>query len=605
MSEGVSTTNSVNNRPACRQPATRLKIRHPKPVAIHTIYRRTELILDQPGVVISEEQITRPAAPLPPPVPARIITPPPPPPRQLSVVNAARKQAADILPSARLAEKDGKLYCEIESSSYLCTNRIGSGGTSIVYPAEEVNSKQRVVVKIFDIGAGPLNRRIFEREIAFCRMPVLHSPVLVRPLGTGTLSNGAPFLVYEQMDGDLHSVIEKNKKKGKSSIKVTGECVNGQDNPAVIQSEVSDQIKSRLALLVAKRITYALISLFEKGIAHKDVKPDNIFIRRLGHGRPNWEVKLGDIGLAAKIGPEGLDANEIAGGTPHYLSPLFLSLRDGMPQQEALGILMKNDIYALGITLYNLFTGLDLVYFNNGLEFTAFMEKCINDKEKLARIIHVASNSIPKPWLALILKMVSIDPANTFGTYEELLDAIIKVETIEEELPNFRAELPLVLGFVQQGEFNIARKILNSLPGIIPRHEEFYAEAIKAIEQLDKLPKEANKAKAAAIELFSAYCAKFPAVTFPEIHQFSVCFRAIIETALDPTLSDSKLFHLLTGAVLMNGEFDQLFYCRVHLLTLEALKANGISTERLSRVYARMQNEALFSLVSPSLAEAA
>nr|XP_051684589.1 inactive serine/threonine-protein kinase PLK5 isoform X3 [Oryctolagus cuniculus] len=81
--------------------------------------------------------------------------------------------------------------------------------------------------------------------------------------------------------------------------------------------------------------------LHQRRIVHRDLKPSNFFLNK------NMEVKIGDLGLAAKVGPGGR-CHRVLCGTPNFLAPEVIS-RNGHSCQS--------DIWALGCSLYTVLTG--------------------------------------------------------------------------------------------------------------------------------------------------------------------------------------------------------------------------------------------------------
>ncbi|XP_074060694.1 inactive serine/threonine-protein kinase PLK5 [Macrotis lagotis] len=89
-------------------------------------------------------------------------------------------------------------------------------------------------------------------------------------------------------------------------------------------------------------IAAGLRYLHQQGIIHRDLKLSNFFITK------NMEVKIGDLGLATKVGPGGHCHGGLC-GTPNYLAPEVVSRK---------GHSIQSDIWALGCIMYTALTGI-------------------------------------------------------------------------------------------------------------------------------------------------------------------------------------------------------------------------------------------------------
>src|SRR5512135_2196244 len=103
------------------------------------------------------------------------------------------------------------------------------------------------------------------------------------------------------------------------------------------------------------QVCAALTTEHEKGIVHRDIKPENIVLvpGKDDDGNPTEVVKVCDFGIAQLKGPEDVivasaSREHTVAGTPEYMSP---------EQCRGLDLDERTDIYACGMTLYELATG--------------------------------------------------------------------------------------------------------------------------------------------------------------------------------------------------------------------------------------------------------
>jgi tetratricopeptide (TPR) repeat protein len=93
---------------------------------------------------------------------------------------------------------------------------------------------------------------------------------------------------------------------------------------------------------VGREVALALAHAHAHGVVHRDVKPDNVWLAQDG------SAALGDFGIAQQAGLERLTAEGVVVGTVRYLSPEQIRGAEVGP---------ASDLYALGVTLYELVTG--------------------------------------------------------------------------------------------------------------------------------------------------------------------------------------------------------------------------------------------------------
>ncbi|HSJ30308.1 MAG TPA: serine/threonine-protein kinase [Longimicrobiales bacterium] len=197
---------------------------------------------------------------------------------------------------------------------------LGSGDTSDVYLAREPSLQRLVAVKVLrqHVAANETARLRFERE-ARSIASITH-PNVTAVHRVGRTSNDVPYMVMEYVDGrTLRDIIESG-----SAL----DCASG------------------CAILAS--VAGALAAAHERGIIHRDVRADNVFVEN----RTERAV-LGDFGIAARLDSGAsaetrLTAAGMLLGKTHYVSPEHVR---GEPVTE------QSDIYSFGILAYEVLAG--------------------------------------------------------------------------------------------------------------------------------------------------------------------------------------------------------------------------------------------------------
>lgn len=188
---------------------------------------------------------------------------------------------------------------------------LGAGGMGAVYRADDLTLNQPVALKFLPaaVARDPARIERLRREVRVGRK-VSH-PAVCRVYDIGEHA-GEPFLSMEYVDGeDLASLLRRIGKLPRDK-----------------------------ALEIVRQTCAGLAAAHDRGIVHRDLKPANIMLD--GRGR----VRISDFGLAAIA--DRITGREAGAGTPLYMAPEQL---DG---QEATA---RSDIYALGLIIFELFTG--------------------------------------------------------------------------------------------------------------------------------------------------------------------------------------------------------------------------------------------------------
>jgi serine/threonine-protein kinase len=194
---------------------------------------------------------------------------------------------------------------------YRIIGLLGVGGMGEVYRATDLTLGQSVALKFLPAEAAT-NQQLLERfhgEVRVARQ-VSH-PNVCRVYDIGQVE-GMPFISMEYVDGeDLASLLHR-----------------------------IGRLSADKAIQTARKICAGLAAAHDRGVIHRDLKPQNIMMNKRG------EVLIMDFGLSAIANQ--LSGSEVRNGTPAYMAP---------EQLRGSGVTTKSDIYSLGLVLYELFTG--------------------------------------------------------------------------------------------------------------------------------------------------------------------------------------------------------------------------------------------------------
>lgn len=203
-------------------------------------------------------------------------------------------------------------------AQYRIISTIGSGGMGTVYLAHPVNDKQQqVAVKALreELIEDDISRRRFKHEGAI--IDQLEHPNIVKIFERGEFA-GKLYLVMEYLEGTTLAQIIKEEPPLKTNV-----CL-----PIMIQ------------------IASAVMFIHEKKVVHRDIKPANIML--LPGTGSQYLVKLLDFGVALAQSQTRLTQSGLLVGTINYLAPEQIT--------ENL-YTAAGDIYALGVTFYEMITG--------------------------------------------------------------------------------------------------------------------------------------------------------------------------------------------------------------------------------------------------------
>lgn len=234
--------------------------------------------------------------------------------------------------SANFMESPPWSYQPIESNpqmlvgkrlgAYKLTQYLAKGGMGIVYLAERADKafRRRVAVKIINADTGLSLFHRFRREVQI--LADLNHPNLVLLYDAGRMGDGRPFLVMEFVEGE--TLRDWLIQRGPMPLATVVEII--------------------------KQAAAGLHAAHEKGVIHRDIKPANIAVTE---STGKLTVKVLDFGVAARKQHDGSGVSSTKGaiGTLLYMSPEQLHSTRGRDLTPA------SDVYALGLTAYELLTG--------------------------------------------------------------------------------------------------------------------------------------------------------------------------------------------------------------------------------------------------------
>lgn len=201
---------------------------------------------------------------------------------------------------------------DLIAGRYRKTGLLGTGGMAEVHEASDIIRKEFVAIKI--IKDELLNNKIqldrFNNEAKLGA--VVRHPNIVGVIDCGEYE-GRPFLVYERIEGRTLSVMLSTRV----------------------------QLPLREALRIMLQVCDGVIHIHKQKIIHRDIKPDNIFVCKDGM------VKISDFGISYDLTEKHEPTKEVVGSV-YYMAP-ELCLGKSPTYQS--------DIYALGITLFELLAG--------------------------------------------------------------------------------------------------------------------------------------------------------------------------------------------------------------------------------------------------------
>jgi serine/threonine protein kinase len=271
--------------------------------------------------------------------------------------------------------------------NYRITKKLGEGGMGEVYAAEHIHIAKRIAIKLLrpEIVS---NKEAVERfyQEARSASSIGHKNIIAID-DFGKLPDGRIYMFMELLGG----------------------------------APLNDMIKTPLSvdrlLNILIQTGHGLAAAHAKGITHRDMKPENIFVTQ---NERNEDIpKLLDFGIAKVAGNDGQNNLTKTGtifGTPFYMAP-----------EQALGqqVDARADVYAMGVIMYEVFSG-SLPF--QGESFMGILTQHITtEPEPVLQRAAQAGRVLPPGLAEVIGHCLQKDPQRRYPTMDALVQALVEV----------------------------------------------------------------------------------------------------------------------------------------------------------------------------------
>jgi serine/threonine-protein kinase len=291
---------------------------------------------------------------------------------------AVGQRKTALLHRQAFADRDALL-----DGRYRMLRLLGEGGMGAVYLAEHVILRRQVAIK-FLLADHATNKDMIARFHREARAAAtIHHKNIIDVFDVGVSAQGSPFLVMEYLEGE--SLAALLKRAGPLNLGET--C-------AILEQ----------ALL-------GLQAAHDKGILHRDLKPDNLFLAYVPNQPPT--VKLIDFGIS-KFMEGGPDQSRTQTGsvlgTPAYMSP-----------EQARGLSTvdrRSDLFSMGTILYEMLTG---AWPFVGNTFADLVAKLLFEPPNPPHLVRADFPAQAEP---LLDKALAKDPDKRFQSAGEMLAAL-------------------------------------------------------------------------------------------------------------------------------------------------------------------------------------
>jgi serine/threonine protein kinase len=265
------------------------------------------------------------------------------------------------------------LVREALSAEYEILEELGRGGMALVYRARDRQLEREVAVKVlpFSLAFDAEFVERFQREARTAAQ--LEHPNIIPIYRVGRAGRVIYFVMKYLRGGSLSTILGERAKLAPPEIR-------------------------RLLVEAGSALGYAA----QRGIVHRDIKPDNIMFDEFG------QCVLTDFGIAKAASGQRLTGTGTSIGTPHYMSP---------EQARAQGTDGRSDLYSLGVVAYQCLTG-TVPY--DGEDSFSIGYKHISEPVPTPALVTADERRL----FEIVKRMLMKEPADRFQSCEELLAAL-------------------------------------------------------------------------------------------------------------------------------------------------------------------------------------
>ncbi|HOP23123.1 MAG TPA: protein kinase [Gammaproteobacteria bacterium] len=270
-------------------------------------------------------------------------------------------------------------------------SKIGEGGMSVVYLAEQISLKREVAVKVMrlEVADNDLDVQRFKHEAKI--IAHLDHPNIINIYNIGQTSTGEVFFTMPYLNhGDLSTYLIEDEKQ---------------------------------FIELLKSVCDGLSFAHDHGVVHRDIKPENLLFDKFG------SIRIADFGIAISQDGGRMTKEHQIVGSAQYMSP---------EQARSFKVDLRTDIYSLGIVIYERLTG--KVPFDG-------------DESISILVNHVSTPPDPLPpkmrhWQKVIDKCLAKNPEDRFQSMVELKIALDRVpinsiQRTNDTIKNFWKDLKI------------------------------------------------------------------------------------------------------------------------------------------------------------------